>query len=589
MNSRLKHTEHECDFCVIGGGLAGMCAAIAAARHGLKVIIMQDRPMFGGNASSEVRMWICGAHGINNRETGIIEEIELENLYRNPYRVYPIWDSILFELIKKEKNITALLNCTCNDCCMDDSEIKSVTGWQLTTQSWHTVKAKYFADCSGDSILAPLSGAEYRVGREAGSEFGESIAPETADLKTMGMSCLIQARKTTEKHKFIAPAWANKYTRENLLYRIPDMSDPEENFWYMELGGTQDTIADTEEIRDELIKVAYGIWDFVKNSGELKADNWELDFVGFMPGKRESRRYVGKYIMNENDVRAEGKHFRDIVAYGGWTMDDHDPRGIATTERPNIFHPAPSPFGIPYRCLYSKNIKNLFFAGRNISVTHSALSATRVMATCAILGQAVGTAAAIAADNRLTPHGVYENKIDTLQQTLIYDDCYLPFVKMKLPPLVSSAEISSSVDDVSGLINGYTRPIGESKNCWSGKSGDWIEFRYNMPRMIKSVSLIFDSDLNRITAGAGDYLPQKSCICNIPLDLKPIHTPRTLVKNLKVEICGEDGIYEQVEGLTDNHLRLVSIGINRECCGIRLTPLETYGREDINIFAINIF
>ena len=407
MNTNLKSIYHKVDLCVVGGGLAGMCAAVAAARHGIKVALMHDRPVYGGNASSEIRMWVCGAHGKNNRETGIIEEIALETLYRNPYRRYPMWDAILFELINNEKNITPILNCSCNDIEMDGSKIKKVIGWQTTTQCYHIIEAKLFADCSGDSILAPLSGAEYRWGRESQNEFGESIAPEQADKKTMGLSCLIQARETDKKHTFIAPSWARKFTKEDLPYRLPDMNDPEENFWYMELGGEGDTIHDTEKLRDELISVAYGIWDFVKNSGEYNADNWELEFVGFLPGKRESRRYVGDYIMNQNDVR-DGGHFDDIAAYGGWTMDDHNPAGINTKDKPNIFHPAPSPFGIPYRCLYSVNIENLYFAGRNISVTHTAMSASRVMATCALLGQAVGTASAIAIKNDATPREISE-------------------------------------------------------------------------------------------------------------------------------------------------------------------------------------
>ena len=328
-----------------------------------------------------------------------------------------MWDCILFELRNNEKNITSILNCSCNDIEMDGNKIKSITGWQTTTQRFHTVEAEYFADCSGDSVLAPLSGAEYRMGREARSEFGESIAPETADKKTMGMSCLIQARQTDKPHKYIAPEWARKFTKEDLPYRLPDMDGPEENFWYMELGGEQDAIGDTEEIRDELIKVAYGIWDFVKNSGEYDADNWELDFVGFLPGKRESRRYVGDHIMTQADVSSGGR-FDDVIAYGGWTMDDHDPAGINTREKPNIFHPAPSPFGIPYRCIYSVNIDNLWFAGRNISVTHTAMSATRVMATCALLGQAGGTAAAISVRENETPRGIYKNYIAELKQTL---------------------------------------------------------------------------------------------------------------------------------------------------------------------------
>ena len=169
----MKWKYHKADLCVIGGGLAGMCAAIAAARHGAKVVLMHDRPVLGGNASSEIRMWICGAHGENNRETGIIEEIELENMYRNPNRNYSIWDSILYEKVRFEENITLLLNCSCNSLEMNGNRIKSVKGWQLTTETWHTVEADLFADCSGDSILAPLSGAEYRIGREAFAEFGE--------------------------------------------------------------------------------------------------------------------------------------------------------------------------------------------------------------------------------------------------------------------------------------------------------------------------------------------------------------------------------------------------------------------------------
>ena len=192
------------------------------------------------------------------------------------------------------------------------------------------------------------------------------------------------------------------------------MEDETENFWYIELGGEGDAIRDAEAVRDELLRVAYGVWDYVKNAPENreKNANWRLDFLGILPGKRESRRYVGDHILTQNEVRAGGA-FADIVAYGGWTMDDHDPAGFASKGAPNIFHPAPSPFGIPYRCLYSRNVENLFFAGRNISVTHTAMSASRVMATCALLGQAVGTAAAVAIQRGTTPRGVYAEHIRT--------------------------------------------------------------------------------------------------------------------------------------------------------------------------------
>lgn len=587
MNEKLRNINHKVDLCVVGGGLAGMCAAVAAARHGIKVALMHDRPVYGGNASSEIRMWVCGAHGDNNRETGIIEEIALETLYKNPYRRYPIWDSILFELIKNEENITPILNCSCNDIELDNNRIKKVIGWQTTTQMWHTVEADYFADCSGDSILAPLSGAEHRWGREGCKEFDEDIAPEKPDKKTMGLSCLIQARQTDKKHDYIAPSWARKFTKDDLPYRLPDLNDPTENFWYMELGGEQDTIHDTEEIRDELIKVAYGIWDFVKNSGECDADNWELEFVGFLPGKRESRRYVGDYIMTQNDVRNEGR-FDDVVAYGGWTMDDHHPGGINTREKPNIFHPAPSPFGIPYRCLYSVNIENLWFAGRNISVTHTAMSATRVMATCALLGQAVGTAAAIAAKNHITPRGVYEEHIKELQQTLMEDDCWLPFNKMEMSSLTKVATLTSTGENAHKLLNGVNRQRGDEDNCWRGKIWDTITFTFDSEKAIDEVQFIFNSDLNRETTGAGKFVKEKMNSCNVHIDSPALNVPKTLVKNLKVELLDKNGVAREIKGIENNHQRLVRLKVGEKANGICFTLLSTNGNEKAEIYSIDV-
>lgn len=320
----IKRSEHKVDFCVIGGGIAGMCAAISAARNGAKVAIMHDRPVFGGNASSEIRMWICGAHGENNRETGIVEEIELESLYRNSPPNFSIWDSILYEKVALEPNIKLFMNCSCNDAKMDGDKIKSITGWQMTTETWHTITADYFADCSGDGILAPLTGAEFRLGREARDEFDESIAPLKSDEKTMGMSCLLQLREYDSPQKFIPPKWAYKYPDDASLQNREHVISKGQNFWWLEVGGTDDTIHDTEELKHELQKIAYGIWDHIKNNEDHGAANWAIEWVGSLPGKRESRRFVGDHIITQNDIRSEGK-FDDLVAYGGWSMDDHHP------------------------------------------------------------------------------------------------------------------------------------------------------------------------------------------------------------------------------------------------------------------------
>ncbi len=582
--------KHEVDFCVVGGGLSGLCAAVAAARHGARVALMQDRPMLGGNASSEVRMWVCGAHGENNRETGIIEELMMENYYRNPYKNYSIWDSIMFEKARFQPGVELILNCSCLDAVMDGQRIVSIRGWQSTTQKYHEVTASIFADCSGDSVLAPLTGAEFRIGREASAEFGEDIAPPVADQRTMGMSCLIQARETTEKREYIPPFWAEKYTKEMLPHRRPHLkSDMRrgENFWYLELGGMGNSIDDTEKLRDELLGVAYGMWDYVKNSPDYegKNDNLDLDWIGMLPGKRESRRYVGDYIMTQNDVRAEGK-FDDIVAYGGWTMDDHHPGGFRTSEKPTIFHPAPSPFGIAYRCMYSKNIANLMFAGRNISVTHAAMSATRVMATCATIGQAVGTAAAIATQHGTSPRGVYEKHLRQLQQTLMLDDSWLPFAQRELSALTREASLASNGANAEALRCGVDRPRPGSNNVWTGGEGAYAAYSFSSPRRVARARFVFDSDLERVTQPEGEF-HRKPMYASYFLDAKATYVPKTMVRDFRLVLTLADGGTKTVE-VKGNYQRLVFVDIDEDVTAVCFEPTATWGGEQYRAFAFDL-
>lgn len=584
--SKLETVEQEVDFCVVGGGLAGLCAAVAAARHGVKTAIMQDRPMFGGNCSSEIRMWICGAgaHGSNLKETGLLEELELENCYRNPYKNYSIWDSVMYQMVKSEKNIKVLLNCSCLDAEMEGNTIKSVTGWQMTTQTFQKVKAKIFADCSGDSILAPLTGAKFRRGREARSEFGEDIAPEQADSCTMGMSCMIQGREYDHARKYIPPKWAEKFTKEKLPHRQPHMDEISENFWFIELGGTRDEIKDTEEIRDELQEIAYGLWDYVKNSGECpNTENWDLDWVGMLPGKRESRRYVGDYIMTQNDVRAEGR-FDDLIAYGGWTMDDHHPEGIRYPGEPTIFHPAPAPYGIAYRCLYSANIDNLMFAGRNISVTHTAMSSTRVMGTCGILGQAVGTAAAIALEHQTSPRGVAQNHIRQLQQTLMEDDCYLPFHTKEISALTKRAKITADGTGVENLTNGKERPILDEDNGWYGPIGSAITFSFEKPEEIHSARLVFDSDLER--RHHGNY--HHNMDASVHRNREEISPPATLVKKFRIEYQDLEGNWIPAAQVEQNYQRLVKVPLHVTASQVRFIPEATWGSKKVHMFSLEL-
>jgi len=573
----MRTVNHTVDFCVVGGGLAGLCAAAAAARHGASVALIHDRPVLGGNASSEIRMHICGAHGPHMRETGIVEEIKLENAYRNPQYVYSIWDSILYETARFAPNLQLLLNCSVNSATMDGARIASVTGWQTTAETWHTVSAALFADCSGDSILAPLTGAEFRLGREARAEFGEDIEPEVADRRTMGMSCLLQLRETDRPQPFIPPSWAHTYrTDAELNFRGHGIRGT--NFWWLEIGGEDDSIHDTEALRDELLKIAFGVFDHIKNHGDHGAENWQLDWLGFLPGKRESRRYVGDHIMTQNDVRAGGP-FPDLVAYGGWSMDDHHPAGIRYPGEPTIFHPAPSPYGIPYRCLYSRNLDNLFFAGRNISATHAAMSSSRVMATCALLGQAVGTAAAIAARDGLTPRAVSAQRLAELQQTLQDDDCYLPGHPRPISPLARQATLSASHGDPSPLRNGVDRPVGETDNGWWGDAGDWVEYTLPQPTPLHGVRLVFDSTLD----AHGLNMPYSR-----PLGLPPAAVPPSLVRAFRLEAKGADSTWTTVYRDDNNHQRLRQIPLDITASALRLFPETTWGAERAHVQAFEI-
>lgn len=585
---KIETVKYSADLCVIGGGLAGVCAAVAAAREGIKVVLMHERPVLGGNASSEIRMWVCGAQGKNTAETGIMEEIFLENLRINPYKSHFIFDVLLWNLVKKEPNITLLLNCSCMSAEMVNKKvISSVTGWQMTTQKFCEVRASYFADCSGDSITAPLTGAEYRDGREAADEFGENVSTKTADKKTMGNSCLIQAHKGNVPVKFTAPDFAKKLTADDLKFRKPNMKSSAENFWYLELGGDRDTIGDAETVRDELVALAYGMWDYIKNSGEYEdAELWQLDFVGFLPGKRESRRMMGKIILNQNDILSD-RAFPDVAAYGGWPLDDHDPAGFYYDGHPNTSYKTPDTYAIPYRALYSVNRDNLFFAGRNISMTHAAMSSVRVMATCAVCGQAVGTAAAIAAKHCASPHGVYLKHIDELQEALLWNDCYLPHCPRKVNSLTRKAELYLNGEKNSSAE--VLRDGNDRENLLECEPESTVEYRFKEAEKISEIRIVFDSDLSR------DTLPGDKCErthmtrCNLLPDSPVMHLPETLCKDYIVYGITADGEKVILKEEKENSQRLVKIPADGyfTAAGLKMNKANHNGKT-MRIFSFDI-
>ena len=437
-NANYFRREYDLDLAVIGGGVAGVTAAVAAARLGLKVGLMQNRPVYGGPSSSECNgnegSYLCvnGAsdyYNRNARETGIIEEMKLEFYKKLEQGWRRHWSLVLRDFVKREQNIVSFLNCEAYDVQTAGNKITQVTGCVSGSELKVIFKAKQFVDATGDSFIGAAAGADFRMGREAGSEFNESLAPEIADTHTQGNTIMFRAVDTGKPVKFEPPEWAMKFKSDaDLPFRSHRNLDY--GYWWLECGGTQDTIADNENIYDQLLAALFGVWDHIKNYGDHGAENYAIDWISPFAGKRESRRLMGDYILTQNDVMANRK-FDDVVAYGGWPVDIHPSEGIYGKSHPGSTPPMhfPKVYGIPFRCLYSRNIDNLMMPGRNISASHVAMGTTRVMATCAVCAQAVATAASLCCKYNKSPREIASEHIKELQELLLVNDSALPAMK----------------------------------------------------------------------------------------------------------------------------------------------------------------
>ncbi|WP_438431273.1 FAD-dependent oxidoreductase [Gorillibacterium sp. sgz500922] len=464
----MKHITERYDIAVCGGGLAGFCAAVAAARHGASVCLIQDRPVFGGNSSSEVRVTPHGAAAFHPyaRETGIISELLIEERALNHEVILEngwtnsVWDMVMYDMAVNTPNLAIRLNTSVQEVeKADDRTIRSVTGIVANGETRIRFEADTFIDCTGDGLVADLAGCEWRMGCEGRDEFGEPHAPLTANNNVMGNSIHFKAKDMGRPVPFHAPDWAIKYDDASFFYnqgRKP--YDIRGGYWWLEIGMPWHTIYDAELIRHELTRHTLGVWDWIKNKDpETKelAANYALDWVGQVPGKRESRRVMGQYLMTEHDI-TQLTVFPDEIAFGGWFLDLHTPGGLLAAssepEAANDYNAKEGaqkycgPYGIPYRSCVSKDMDNLLLAGRNISVTHAALGTVRVQGTTALLGQAVGTAAALARKSGL-PLAAYGGgtEAETLKQTLLRDGCFLPNAVNGDPAdLARSASVSAS-------------------------------------------------------------------------------------------------------------------------------------------------
>jgi hypothetical protein len=426
----LAEETHAADLVVVGGGMSGVGAALAAARRGLQVALVHDRPFAGGNASKEHRVHISGAEGsaLNHcfRETGLLEELRLENLWRNPDGNAEDWQICLNDFLFREQNLRPFFNTTCCGVQVDDERIQSVTGIQLGTEKRLTFTAPLFCDCTGDGTVGYLAGCGFRVGREGRAVFGERFTPEDDDPETMGASIMVFIRDTGKPVHFQRPAWVPKLEESHFAHRRLPARPTGLWSWWIEFGGRLDTIADNEQVHRELLKIAYGIWDFIKNDPSRKEDNLTLglEWLGYHPAKRESRRIEGLCWLTGEDLLGQTA-FEDAIGMGGWTMDDHPSGGFHDTLlAPARFVIVPGLYNFPLQCLIAKGVDNLLLAGRCASCSHQALASTRVMATCLQMGEAAGAVAAACAQRHCVPAELYETEgaIHQIQQDLLADD-----------------------------------------------------------------------------------------------------------------------------------------------------------------------
>lgn len=404
------------DFVIVGGGVAGTTAAISAARLGLKVALIQDRPVLGGNNSSEVRVHLGGRIKVDPFPAlgDVVKEIgPSRGGNAKPGDYYE--DEKKMEMVIAEENISLFTNFRAFAVKTKGSRITEVHAKHIENSKELSFSAPLFADCTGDGTIGVLAGADYRMGRESKAEYGEPTAPDKADDMTMGASVQWYSANEDKPVSFPVFQYGVEFNEKN-------MEKVTMGEWTWETGMNFNQITEFERIRDYGLLVVYSNWSYLKNSSSVKEKykNRKLDWVAYIAGKRESRRLLGDMILKEQDL-TDYNIYPDASAPTTWTIDLHYPDPKNTDNFPEkefksiAVHKKIHPYPLPYRCFYSRNVDNLFMAGRNISVTHVALGTTRLMRTTGMMGEVVGMAASIATKHKTNPRGVYQNYLEELK------------------------------------------------------------------------------------------------------------------------------------------------------------------------------
>ena len=557
----MKRSDIKCDLLVAGGGLAGISAALSAARKGKKVVLVQDRSRLGGNSSSEIRMHPLGVNPerVGWREGGIIEELKLENAAHNPQLAWEMWDFILYDKCVSEPNLTLILDATLFKTETDGDKITAAWVRSDTTLQGYRIEADLYVDATGDCRLGMESGAEIMTGRDGVDAYGESLADFDEVGTRQGSTLMITSRLHDKPMPFVPPSWAKKITPEQMKFRSIKGDGLSYGYWWIELGGVYDAIRDNEMLRFELLSIVMGVWDYIKNSGKYEGvENRALETIGMVPGRRDTNRIRGEHLMTQHDIEGKWKDFDDSVAVGGWSMDDHPAKGFYASDRHPCRQKGHVPcYNIPFSSLYSNKVKNLMMAGRNISCSHVAFSSTRVMSTCATVGQAVGTAAAICLDDKITPAQLRANpeKVKQLQQTLLRDDQTILGIKNTDPAdLARSAKVtaSESIADSApeNVISGITIDLPkQNKNRWvaSAASKPWIKLEWSSPQKFSQVRFIFEPGNTALSQTGSDYLLKTM-----------IRGPQPkIVREYQVTAVLEDGSEKVLADVKNNYQKLV--------------------------------
>ena len=579
-------TKYEFDCIVVGGGAAGITAAIAAARHGLKTALVNDRPILGGNGSDEAHVALEGSAHRGYHETGIIYEIKSKKEATGL-----TWSQIFAEFTKNENNLTVFNDTLVKAAETKENNITSVSAVNTINLSGYIFNADVFVDATGDAWLGYYAGANYRVGREAKFEYNESAAPICADGNTMSgcttrtvtdgsdTVCSYYAEKTNTPVSFSAPDWAFKLPEGDALGREPQYID--RGHWWLEMPNDYDDIWESEFVRDSMIRMSVGYFNWLKNSWPEKesAKNYKLKSLGLYIAKRESRRLTGDYVMTENDF-VDGTEFDDAVCYSGWNIDVHHVDGIFSGDQGEFSVNRVVPITpIPFRSLYSKNIKNLMMAGRCISVTHIGLGPVRVQLTAATISQAVGTAAYLCKKYKKSPKEIGKEHIAELQQILLKEDItILHHFNSDENDLARKSVITADSFTENGkpenVINGKTR-LTESENY------AWISSK-NLPQ---SITLTFEKETE---------INQVRITFDIPFSeylhcFKPSPILKNLVKDYDID-ADINGKWIKLAEVRDNIYRLSITDFPKiKTKKIKITVLKSVSGEKAIIPEIRLY